>query len=372
MTFLLPTMAEINEFAGSNGLTVISTFSGSGGSSTGYKMAGYDVRVASEFVPAAVETYKANAPKTNVIDKDIRETSGAELLQAAGLAVGELDLFDGSPPCSSFSFSGLRDDAWGETKHYSGSISQRTDDLFAQYIRLIGEIQPKVFVAENVAGLAMGMAKGYLQEIYNGLVAQGYKVSVRQLVAERLCVPQKRNRLIIVGVRNDIDKDPVHPRPIDRKVPIKEAMQGVAPALVGDYQALREGTRTRQAWDRTDMFHDSGNLRHAYRSFFGFDARYNWFRLNPNDTAQAVTAKVACLLHWSEPRSLSIHECKRLQTFPDDFILTGSFPQKWERVGRAVPPVMMASIGQTIAEGIFGVKVRTPLDDYLERLGVKR
>lgn len=372
MPFVLPTIGEINDFSGSNGLNVISTFSGCGGSSTGYKAAGYKVLVASEFMEKAADTYEANAPSTVVLRDDVRGISGADLLRHAGLGVGELDLFDGSPPCSSFSFSGLRTKAWGEEKHYSSGTHQRTDDLFFEYIRLIEDIKPKVFVAENVASLGMGTAKGYFVEIFRAMQACGYRVGAAQIVGEKLAIPQKRNRMIFVGVREDLGKDPVFPKPIDGRVTIGQACAGVTPPKVGEYQALREGTRTRQAWDRTDIFYDSGNLRHAYRSFFGFDARYNWFRLNPNDTAQTITAKVACLCHWSEPRTLSIHEAKRLSTFPDDFALTGKFTDQWERVGRAVPPMMMAHIGQTIAEEIFDVKMPTLLDKYLDNMGMTR
>src|SRR5690349_14191422 len=138
---IVPSIDEINgTYAGSNGFTAISTFAGGGGSSTGYKWAGYKVPVALEFVDKAAATYRANAPSTHVIEDDIRNVSAADILNHAGLDVGDLDVLDGSPPCQAFSNAGLKDKGWGEEKQYSGGYSQQTDDLFFEYIRLIDGI----------------------------------------------------------------------------------------------------------------------------------------------------------------------------------------------------------------------------------------
>ena len=127
--YSVPTMTEINELPW-NGLNVISTFAGGGGSSLGYRMAGFKVRVACEFVPAAADTYESNAASYTVVCRDdIREVSGQDLLDLAGLEVGELDILDGSPPCAAFSTAGKKSKGWGEVKSYSDT-KQRVDDLF--------------------------------------------------------------------------------------------------------------------------------------------------------------------------------------------------------------------------------------------------
>src|SRR4051794_21473768 len=127
--YQVPTMAEIRETPW-NGLTAVSTFSGCGGNSTGYRIAGFRMAWANEFIPAAQDTYRANAaPHTVLNTRDVREVTGAQLLAEAGLGVGEIDLFDGSPPCASFSTAGKRDKGWGTVKKYS-DVEQRSDDLF--------------------------------------------------------------------------------------------------------------------------------------------------------------------------------------------------------------------------------------------------
>lgn len=381
MRFHVPTMAEINGFAGRSGLTAISTFSGCGGSSLGYKAAGFDVRVACEFIKEAAETYRANAPGTIVVERDIREIRGSDLLREAGLGVGELDLFDGSPPCSAFSFAGLRDDAWGEEKLYSGTVSQRVDDLFDEFIRLIGEIRPKTFIAENVMALSQGMAQGFFKEIYLKMWRLGYRVQVRGIAGDRIGIPQRRSRLIFIGVRDDIGIDPAYPKPIDVPLPLGAVISDLphpfpqnlddfesTPTSEREYDILRPGTRTRMAWDYTDTSYDHGCFRHAYQRLFNKDARYMWFKLPPNEVCPTITAKIHTLFRWDEPRSLSIPEIIRLATFPDDFELTGTFKQKWERIGRAVPPMMMGNIAMTLARHVFDFNDRTPVDDFIEGL----
>ena len=161
--YRVPSMAEIAAVPW-NGYNAISTFSGCGGSSLGYKMAGFRVLWANEFVPAAQEVYRLNHPGTILNTQDIRQISAADVLATIGMQPGDLDLLDGSPPCASFSTAGKREAGWGQVKKYSDT-KQRTDDLFFEYARLVNGIQPKVFVAENVSGLVKGAAKGYFLEI---------------------------------------------------------------------------------------------------------------------------------------------------------------------------------------------------------------
>jgi DNA (cytosine-5)-methyltransferase 1 len=221
--YRVPPLAEIAALPW-NGLNVVSTFSGCGGSSTGYRWAGYRVLAAVEFVPAAQESYALNmADRTQLLRQDVRDTTGRQILDAAGLDVGELDLFDGSPPCEPFSSAGKRDKTWREEQSYSGQ-RQRTDDLFFEYARLVDEIRPKVFVAENVEGLVRGRAKGYFLRILAHLRTLGYRVQARVLDAQWLGVPQVRKRLIFVGVREDLGLEPVFPAPLPYSYTTREAI----------------------------------------------------------------------------------------------------------------------------------------------------
>lgn len=182
-----------------NGFNAVSTFSGCGGSSLGYKMAGFKVLWANEFIPAAQEVYRLNHPSTILDTRDIRQVQPQDILDAIGMKPGELDLFDGSPPCASFSTAGKREAGWGKVKAYSDT-KQRTDDLFFEYARLLRGIQPKVFVAENVSGLVKGTAKGYFKLILEELKGCGYNVKAKVLDAQWLGVPQMRQRLIFVEI----------------------------------------------------------------------------------------------------------------------------------------------------------------------------
>lgn len=359
-----------NELAGSAGLKVVSTFAGGGGSSTGYKMAGYKVPVALEFVDKAAATYRANAPSTTVIERDIRTVQPQELLELAGVDVGELDVLDGSPPCQTFSTSGLREKAWGEEVHYSGSYHQRSDDLFFEFTRMLGGLRPKTFVAENVSGLFKGVAKGYFAEIHRALEAAGpgYRVVAQMVQAHRLGVPQKRERVIFIGVRKDLLRDPVFPRPLPASeiVSVAEAIADIPSPPPGskDCDWLKEGSRTRMAWEHASVLEEQGCFTYAYRKLGwsqpGKEARFNWFKLPPNQPCPTITGKVPCLCHWAEPRTLSIQEAVRLQSFPDDFRFAddNKFKHRWERVGRSVPPLMMAAIAGTIRDEILKPRPR--------------
>ena len=229
--YRVPLMSEIKAFPW-NGLNAISTFSGCGGSSLGYKMAGFRVLWASEFIPAAQDTYRANHAGTILDTRDIREVQAADILSAIGMAPGELDLMDGSPPCASFSTAGKREAGWGKVKTYSDT-KQRTDDLFFEYIRLVNGIRPKVFVAENVSGLVKGTAKGYFLEILAAMKAIGYVVKCKVLDAQWLGVPQQRQRTIFVGVREDLGLDPAHPKPLPYRYSVRDALPWIVTVDIG-------------------------------------------------------------------------------------------------------------------------------------------
>jgi len=218
-------MTEIEEIP-HNGYDVVSTFSGCGGSCLGYRMAGFRVLWASEFIPAAQEVYKMNHPDSVLDTQDIREVAPEEVLRQIDREPGEIDILDGSPPCSDFSSAGKGSEGWGEVKKYS-ETKQRVDDLFFEYARLLDGLQPKVFVAENVRGLVRGKAKGYFKKILRRLKDCGYDVQAKVLDAQWLGVPQRRQRLIFVGVREDLGAAPAHPDPLPYRYSVREALSGV-------------------------------------------------------------------------------------------------------------------------------------------------
>lgn len=373
---LVPSMAEIAAVP-KNGLRVVSTFSGCGGSCLGFRMAGYTTIFASEFIPAAQETYRANHPGVYLDTRDIRQLTAQDIFEATGTQRGEVDVLEGSPPCASFSMAGKREASWGDIKPYSDT-KQRVDDLFFEFSRIVGDLQPKVFVAENVKGLTIGKARGYLKEILLSLRGCGYKVKCAVLDAQYFGVPQHRERLIFIGVRDDIGIEPTFPKPAQRPVPLKAALPHIVRFRVGGGP-----NKWKLSINPMDTVVQSGAelSETAYLSANGFCetdiSRYaigdEWDKLKPGEqsekyfqlvkpdpnkpvgtiTQMGGNNSVASVCHPFEKRKFTIPELKRICGFPDDFILTGTFAQQWERLGRAVAPPMMAAVAAHIRDTIL-------------------
>ena len=186
-----------------NGLKVFGTFICGGGSTMGYKLAGFEHLGGVEIDPPIADVYKTNHNPKYLFIEDIREfakrTDFPEDLY-------NLDILDGSPPCSSFSMAGNREKDWGKTKVFrEGQAEQRLDDLFFDYIALAKKLQPKVVIAENVKGLIQGNAQAYVHRIKKEFEAAGYKVQLFLLNAASMGVPQKRERVFFICQRNDLN-----------------------------------------------------------------------------------------------------------------------------------------------------------------------
>lgn len=329
--FAVPSIKAINKHP--KRYKSMSFFAGCGGSSTGLKMAGFDVIYANEFVDIAAETYKANACKHTEVDQsDIRQIDFKKLRIKLGLEKGELDHMDGSPPCSSFSTSGTREEGWGVEKQYSEDKVQRTDDLFFEFVRALKEFKPKTFDAENVSGLVKGNAKGYFVKIAKALEDCGYVVKAQLLDASWLGIPQARQRIIFVGVRKDLVKKygvkPEFPTPLDRQPTVRECLPHI----------MRVKTKVR------------GAIRYV-------DANRPNSTITASDSLTSPTAKFSdggyVQTFDGEKRKYTIDELKVICGFPHDFKLIGKYEQQFERLGRSHVPVQVYWIGKTIADKIL-------------------
>ena len=351
--YRVPTMKQIVKVPW-NHMTVASTFSGCGGSSLGYRMAGFKVVYANEFVEAARDTYMANASSDTVLDaSDIRDVSGQAVLAAIGLGVGELDVLDGSPPCASFSMAGRRNRHWGEVVKYS-ETQQRVDDLFFEFARLLNDIQPRAFIAENVSGLIRGRAKGYFKNILSALRATGYKVEARLLNAAHLGVPQSRQRVFFQGIRNDVSGIPSFPKPFPHTYAIEDAIPWIHDETQNPYEVearsyMGAGSSLKRAWTLIGGFGQYSQVPGVTGQ-----TQYELRRPSPQKPVNTITAMggnrgMASVAHPYIARKFSIAETKLLCSFPDDFILTGTYEQRYERLGRAVPPLMMKAIATELA-----------------------
>ena len=365
--YKVPSMQEIADLPW-NGYNVVSTFSGCGGSCLGFKMAGFKVLWANEFIPAAQDTYRANHKGTILDTRDIRKVQASEILDAIGLSKGQLDVFEGSPPCASFSTAGKREAGWGKVKKYSDSC-QRTDDLFFEYARLLNDLQPKVFIAENVSGLVKGTAKGYFLLILKALKECGYDVSAKVLDAQWLGVPQARQRLIFIGVREDLGIEPKHPMPLSYRYMVKDALPHIQFIdLGGGFGIVKKVKSESSPYQTIGVSPSSGNGLateiYSCKAIHDTRGQYSVGDIT-NRPSPTVDTNPRLFINTEMnkdnqviKRKFSISELKKICAFPDDFILTGSYSQQWERLGRAVPPVMMSHIATTIRDDILG-KIKT-------------
>lgn len=374
--YYVPSMVEVASIPW-NGLNVASTFSGCGGSCLGYRMAGFRVLWASKFAPHAQVSYEANSSIDCALDKrDVREVTVEDVLDACGLAEGELDVLDGSPPCQAFSTAGKRHKGWGRERRYEHGAFQKNEDLFAEYVRLLKGIRPKTFVAENVSGLVKGTCKGMFLEILASMKAAGYRVKAKVLDAQWLGVPQSRRRVIFVGVREDLGVEPVFPKPLPYRYSIKDAIPWI---FDGSSIAVHDESGSWSNGDVTDR--PSPTIRSSYAGMLYVESApllapcldseygklspgkqsgkyFNMVRPKaslPSPTIGACHGNrgTASVVHPVERRKFTIAELTRICSFPDDFVLTGSYAQQWSCLGNSVPPLMMRAVAEVLRDKVF-------------------
>ena len=362
-------LEDVKKASAQNKFTVISTFAGGGGSSTGYRLAGGKILCVNEFVGEARKTYKLNYPDTIIMPDDIKQLTGKDFLETAGIQKGELDILDGSPPCSAFSMCGTlgksgskHSDGWGKTKKYSdGKIVENIEDLFFEYLRVAEEIKPKVIIGENVAGLLAGEAKLKLNEIVNTFEKIGYDVSYKILDASHFGVPQSRRRVIFIAVREDVTEAiglsfmniaGIFPTESKDVVTVGEALDG----LELDPEEVKWCTDT---WLNSAHYKDTASLMPddpdkvlGGNDFHPKGWHFNVKKMSRHHPAPTITTN-ADVCHFIAKRRLTISEIKRIMSLPDDFIVTGSMSQKIERCGRMVPSLMMKAIAESVYENVI-------------------
>ena len=369
-------MQDVGLAESKNLFRVISTFAGGGGSSTGYRLAGGHILAINEFVEEARNTYHANFPHTLIIPDDIKKLSGKDFLEPFEMKPGQLDILDGSPPCSAFSVAGKlshgkggkHSDGWGQTKKYSDDqVVENIEDLFFEFLRVADEIKPKVIVGENVKGLTVGEAKEYFNRINNEFSNIGYDVSAKVLDSKHFGVPQSRARTIFIGVRQDITAKigltfmniaSIFPSENKDLVSLEEGLEG----LEIDKE---EAKWLEEKWQNTSYYKATSSLMpddpekvlsgddYGQRSKHFNMKRASRFKPAPTVTAMGSGATNAGTIHWNVQRKLTIKELKRVMSLPDDFKLTGTFNQQAERCGRMVPSLMMKAIAESIYEKVL-------------------
>lgn len=320
--------------------TVISTFAGGGGSSQGYREAGFDERLAVEWDENACQTLRLNFPALPVYQGDIAALTVEEALRLSGLRPGELDVFDGSPPRQGFSMSGKR------------NLGDGRNQLFREFVRLLTGLQPRAFVMENVPGMVRGKMRVVFKEILEALEGAGYVVTARVVNAASFGVAQLRERVVFIGARADLGVTPTHPEPTHTVCPtIRKALEGVPPDD-GEAPPPKLAGMVLSCWSRVKPGEDFSKV---HPDGFGF----NMAKCDPDRPARTITKTVRFkgwyggIVHWKEARFLSINEVKRLAGFPDDYRFLGKFEERWARIWNCVPPPLIRAVAKHIERTIL-------------------
>jgi DNA (cytosine-5)-methyltransferase 1 len=311
--------------------TVIELFAGAGGTALGFENAGLKHKLLVDIDKDSVATLKRNHPNWNAVRADVRD------FDFKGM---KADIIEGGFPCQSFSHAGKKmgfDDARGT--------------LFFELARCVKEVRPKIFMGENVKGLLNHDDGKTLQAIISVLKELGYKVAYKVLRSQYLDVPQKRERLVIIGVRNDLKLPILFPKELDYTVSLREALQDVPDSPGQQYPQRKK--------EILDMIPPGGywrnlpvNLQKEYmQSCFymgggktGMARRLSWDE--PSLTLTCAPAqKQTERCHPAETRPLKVREYARIQSFPDQWKFEGSTASQYKQIGNAVPVNLGYHIG---------------------------
>ena len=320
-----------------NGYKVFTTFSCGGGSSMGYKLAGYEVIGNCEIDPKINEMYvKNHHPKYNFLmgvqDFYKLENIPEELF--------DIDVLDGSPPCSTFSTAGLREKAWGKEKHFrEGQAKQILDDLFFEYLNVVEVLKPKICIAENVRGLVTGNAKGYVNLVFKRFRELGYDVQLFLLNASTMGVPQKRERVFFIARRKDLNLPAI-------KLEFHEK-----PILYGefadeDYRPFNQGTMALGRWEKRSP-RDQSLGDTIKRTENGKVSQFNAAYIKKDCVPPTMLATSSVnFIRFDKPGYLSNKDLITIQTFPQDYDFNGN--DVGYVCGMSVPPIMMKKVAKEV------------------------
>lgn len=329
----------------------IELFAGAGGLALGLEMAGFTHIGLVEFDKSAANTLKLNRPNWNVLCEDIEKVALRDLEKEFGINKFELDLLSGGAPCQSFSYAGKR-----------LGLEDTRGTMFYHYATFLKKLQPKMFLFENVRGLLTHDKGKTFKTIYNIFEEQGYEVKYSVLNALDYGVAQKRERLILIGVRNDLAKN------ISFEFPKKHKKQLVLRDILKD---VPESECAKYSKDKQEIFKlvpPGGYWKNIDSDIAKVYMKKCWFmgggrtgilrRLSLDEPCLTVLTtpqmKQTERCHPIEVRPFSIRENARIQSFPDDWEFTGTVSSKYKQIGNAVPCNLAKDIGLSIKKALGG------------------
>lgn len=351
--------------------TVFSLFTGAGGMDLGFQAAGFRPVGFLELEDWACKTLHRNHPSVSVIGPprcsgDLKELSTSEIAGLLGAGKGDIDVIIGGPPCQPFSIASnqrfLRSDDKFKRK---GFEDEDKGNLLFDFVRVVSELLPSVFVIENVSGLIeidngeqIKIALGKLQNI-------GYNITTPEVInAVSYGVPQFRNRVIIWGTMKKIN--PLLPQPTHGNVEnlLFRKYNVVCQALYG-VSSVKFNNETRD--HKIESIARYKTLKFGEREHLGRVDRLDPMLPSKTVIAGGRNGGGRSHLHPFLARTMSVRECARLQSFPDDYIFEGTNARQFTQVGNAVPPLLAEQIGRQILTQAFGIKVKEDLilEQYL-------
>ena len=301
----------------------------------GYKLAGYDVVGNCEIDHDMMDVYKANNhPKYSYL-MDIRDfvrLPDSEIPEE----LRNLDILDGSPPCSVFSMAGSREEGWNVEKTFrEGQAKQRLDDLFLHFIDVARKLQPKIVIAENVKGLLLGNAKGWMNRIVKAFGEAGYSVQLFLFNASRMGVPQKRERVFFIAHRNDLGYPKLRMEFHSEPIPFSRVREPYGKATSGNLTSRLMKYRIPSDRDLREI-----NLR-VRKSGSGFNIKIN----HDEEPVSTITSSVE-IYRMCDGLLMTDKDIVNCQTFPQDYDFRGRSVQYV--CGMSVAPVMMAKIAEQV------------------------
>ena len=324
-----------------NGLTAFSCFHCGGGSTMGYKLAGFNMLGGVKIDPEMMAIYRANHKPKHSYLMGVQQFNELPL-DSLPDELKNLDLLDGSPPCSVFSMAGKREKKWGSEHHFrEGQQKQRLDDLFMHFIDIGQRLQPKVIVAENVKGLILGNAKGYVKEIFAAFRESGYDAQLFLFNAARMGVPQARERTFFIARRRDLGWGKLEMKFEEQPISVRDAWEKLPPQTANCLSTL-----TAELWRKAKPGQSMADVDNRGKGF-------NNIKL-PLHHPCGTVASSGALYHPTKPRMVSGGEILRLQTFPDDY--EPGKPGARYVCGMSVPPYMTQRVALEIGRQWFGIE----------------
>jgi len=328
-------------------LRVASLFSGAGGLDLGFKKAGMRIVWANEYDKSIWATFEGNFPTTELDKRSIIDVDAADLPDIEGLI--------GGPPCQSWSEAGAR-----------RGISDSRGQLFFEYERILAETDPLFFLAENVSGILFPKNQRAFSNILDGFCKLGYNVSFGLLNANDFGVPQDRERVIIVGYRSDTKLHFEAPQTVLKRPTLKDAIwdlrYSATPAHNGSETELELSNHHYLTGGFSTIYMSRNRVRQWHQPSFTIQAGGRHAPLHPQaPVMELVGPDLRQFVRGAEHlyRRMSVRECARVQTFPDDFIFVyRNVNDGYKMVGNAVPVEFARRLASAIAKDLAGAQRR--------------